>query len=166
MVAVKSQANFKSMGYTSKILRAKIKHTLKETGLCGRSVENLWCSPLGNPCWTGHALWCEPMASSQLSGLCPLRARVHWGSPLAHSLWCPKPDGASKCSYFSASINLNQKKPEDRIVTSLVRPSSVSQGSQVVSPLFWLHAAHYDGGASASGSRVMGLHHVPITRSP
>ena len=49
MVAVKSQANFKSMGYTSKILRAKIKHTLKETGLCGRSVENL-CSPLGNPC--------------------------------------------------------------------------------------------------------------------
>ena len=130
--------------------------------ICGRSVVfSLGKSLLNQPCFVMRTDGFEPaqrLVSSSSQG--------SLGSPLAHSLWCPKPDGASKCSYFSASINLNQKKPEDRIVTSLVRPSSVSQGSQVVSPLFWLHAAHYDGGASASGSRVMGLHHVPITRSP
>ena len=133
MVAVKSQAKFQIYGLHIKDFEGK------DQGFPGRldSVEDLWkiCAVLPWEILVEPAMLCDANRWLRASSAACVLEPGFIGIPTGPQLG-PKPDGASKCSYFSASINLNQKKP-DRIVT-LVRPSSVSQGSQVVSPLFWL----------------------------
>ena len=100
------------------------------------------------------------MASSQLSGLCP-RARVHW-DPHWPTAWPKTRWGLQMLLFFS--LDKSQPKKARQNCHSCQTFICVPRKPGGLSP--FLAAAHYDGGASASGSRVMGLHHVPITRSP